>query len=247
MADWGFQSGRMKAVASKDMERLTDVFWERYRHLRDAVAADDLPRVHRLDLEFMSSLTALVDHQTNDAFEQQAQFTALMRLLREEADDPSCVLSNAELIETLLRRYITVRTLPADHASLPALSAPIRNGVLDIGQLDNLPERVCVVTTDYRYLYANAIDAGRLNHRPHELIGRHLREIIGPARFDGRIKHSLDRCFAGETVEHTNARELDGNVVVVRRRLTPCYADEQALIGALVVIQEGPDRRRRDN
>lgn len=227
------------------MERLTEAFWEHYRRLQDAVSADNTPLVHRLDRELTSSLTALVDHQTSDAAEQQAQFTSLLRLLREEADDASSVRSNADLIEALLRRYITVRTHPTDNGGLPALPAPIRNGVLDVGQLDTLPERVSVVTTDYRYLYANATDAARLNRKPHELVGRHVRDIVGAARFDARIKTNLDRCFSGETVEHTNAREMDGKVVVIRRRLTPCYAEDQPLIGALVVIQEGPDRRQR--
>lgn len=228
------------------MERLTEAFWDHYRRLQAAIAADNTPLVHHLDRELTSSLVALIDHQTSDAAEQQVQFTALLRLLREEADDAASVHNNADLIEALLRRYITVRTNPTENGGLPALSAPIRNGVLDVGQLDTLPERVSVVTTDYRYLYANATDAARLNHKPHELIGRHVRDVVGPIRFDGRIKTNLDRCFSGETVEHTNAREIDGNVVVIRRRLTPCYADGQPLIGALVVIQEGPDRRQRD-
>ena len=117
--------------------------------------------------------------------------------------------------------------------------------MLDVGLLDNLPERVSVITTDYRYLYANAVDAARLHRKPHELVGRHLREIVGSERFDTAIKPNLDLCFAGGTVERTNAHETDGRVVVIRRRLTPCYTDDNALIGALVVIQEGPDRRRR--
>ncbi|MDR6756626.1 PAS domain-containing protein [Mycoplana sp. BE70] len=225
-------------------ERLTEAFWEHYRRLQDAVSTDNAPLVCRLDRELTSSLTALVDHLTNDTAGQQVQFTALLRLLREEADDAASVRSNADLIEALLRRYIIVRT-PTDTGGLPALSAPIRNGVLDVGQLDTLPERVSVVTTDYRYLYANTTDAARLNRKPHELIGCHVRDVVGAERFDSRIKTNLDRCFSGETVEHTNAREMDGKVVVIRRRLTPCYAEDQPLIGALVVIQEGPDRRRR--
>ncbi|NVP56444.1 PAS domain-containing protein [Mycoplana rhizolycopersici] len=235
------------SVASGAMERLTEEFWDRYRRLYDAIADDNLPTVRRLDRELTSALSALIDHQTLDAAEQQAQFTALLKLLREQADDASSVRNNADLIELLLRRYITVRTRPVDQKGLPALSAPVRNGVLDVGQLDTLPERVAVVTTDYRYLYANASDAERLKRKPHELVGRHVREIVGVDSFNGRIKRNLDRCFAGEVVEDTNARETDGKIIVIRRRLTPCYADEKTLIGALVVIHEGPDRRRRDN
>lgn len=232
---------------SLSMDGLTEAFWERYRRLHDAIDAEDIPLVHRLDRELTNALMALVDHQTHDAAEQQAQFTALLRLLREEAEDASSVRNNADLIELLLRRYITVRTRPADQNGLPALSAPVRNGVLDIGQLDTLAERVAVVTTDYRYLYANATDAARLKRKPHELVGRHVRDIVGAEHFNNTIKDNLDRCFAGETVEYTTARERDGEVVVVRRRLTPCYSEGPTMIGALVVIHEGPDRRRRDH
>ncbi len=245
MADTKPNLGRTGPL-SLTMDRLTEEFWERYRRLHDAIDAEDIPLVHRLDRELTNALTALVDRQTNDAAEQQAQFTALLRLLREEAEDASSVRNNADLIELLLRRYITVRTRPADQNGLPALSAPVRNGVLDIAQLDTLAERVAVVTTDYRYLYTNATEAARLGQKPHELVGRHVRDIVGAERFD-RIKDNLDRCFAGETVEYTNARERDGQVVVIRRRLTPCYSEGPTMIGALLVIHEGPDRRRRDH
>lgn len=227
-------------------ERLTEAFWDRYRRLQQAVAADDTPLVDRLDREMVSSLKTLVDHQAGDAAEQHAQFTALLRVLREGADDACLVRINADLIESLLRRYITVRTRPADSNGLPSVSDPILNGALDVGQLDRLAERVSVVTTDYRYLYANVADAAHLGRKPHELMGRHLRDVVGPERFDARIKTNLDRCFSGEIVEHTNARETGGKVVVIRRRLTPCYAEGERLVGALVVIQEGPDRRQRN-
>lgn len=232
---------------TRPMDRLTDAFWERYRRLHDAIDDDNMPLVRKLDRELTNALAALVDHQTSDAAEQQAQFTALLRLLREEAEDASSVRSNADMIELLLRRYITIRTRPADHNSLPSVSAPVQDGALDIGQLDSLSERVAVVTTDYRYLYANATDAARLKRKPHELIGRHLRDIVGAEQFNGRIKGNLDRCFGGETVEDTNARHTNAGIIVVRRRLTPCYAEGHTLIGALVVIHEGPDRRHRPN
>ena len=243
MTDRGLKADRTSSGISAT-ERLTEEFWERYRRLQAAVEADDSPLVHRREREFTASLTALVEHQALDAAEQQAQFGALLRLLHEEADDASRVRSNVALIETLLRRYITVRTRAANHDTLPALSGPIRDGVLDVGLLDVLPERVCVVTTDYRYLYANATEAARLDRKAHELVGRHVRDVVGADRFDAAIKTNLDRCFSGETVESANARERDGRIVVVRRRLTPCYADSRVLVGALVIIQEGPDRRR---
>ena len=94
-----------------------------------------------------------------------------------------------------------MRTRTADHDTLPALSGPIRDGVLDVGLLDVLPERVCVVTTDYRYLYANATEAARLDRKAHELVGRHVRDVVGADRFDAVIKTNLDRCFSGEIVE----------------------------------------------
>ena len=154
----------------------------------------------------------------------------------------------ATLLRTVLRsetRATELEELPAGRDS-QARRLPVRNGVLDIAQLDTLAERVAVVTTDYRYLYTNATEAARLGQKPHELVGRHVRDIVGAERFD-RIKDNLDRCFAGETVEYTNARERDGQVVVIRRRLTPCYSEGPTMIGALLVIHEGPDRRRRDH
>ncbi|QRM55977.1 PAS domain-containing protein [Sinorhizobium sp. BG8] len=228
-------------------ERLTATFWKRYNQLREAVRSTDDLLVGRLDREVTTALSALLNHRAATSKERQVQFGALLRLLREEADDSSCVMNNATRIENLLRRYLPQDEKADSFPPLPSLASTVNDGLLDVPMMDNLPERVSIVTTDYRYLYTNAVDASRLGRKPHELVGRHVSEVLGADQFEASVKSDLDRCFGGETVEETTVRQGDGGTIVVRRRLTPCYADKNILLGALVVTQEGPDRRKRTN
>ncbi len=107
-----------------------------------------------------------------------------------------------------------------------------------------MPDRIAVVTTDYRYLYSNPANAAYLDMRPMDLIGRHIVEFIGIQRFEQGVKAKLDTCFSGQVVEYSFNKTLDGRTVVVRCRMTPCYSGAGKLFGAILILQETADRRR---
>ena len=57
--------------------------------------------------------------------------------------------------------------------------------------------------------------------RPMDLVGRHVVEFVGIQRFEQRVKPNLDRCFAGELVDYTFAKEIENRTIIVRCRMTP--------------------------
>ena len=107
-----------------------------------------------------------------------------------------------------------------------------------------MPDRIAVITTDYRYLYTNSVNAARLEERPMDLVGRHIVEFVGIQRFEERVKPNLDRCFSGELVDYTFAKDVGNRTIVVRCRMTPCVSSTGKIIGAILILQEIADRRR---
>ncbi|WP_337183164.1 PAS domain-containing protein [Shinella sp.] len=197
-----------------------------------------------LDREIEPALTAVLQREAVDASELRSQFQFVVDLLREEADDRSCVLRQAHNFKLLLDRYFgaeeTARPFGPGLAEGPRPAiAPrvVEDGLLNEAILDSLPDRVAVITPDYRYLYSNPRNAERLSEKPIDLVGRHIVEFIGIQRFEGRVKRHLDRCFDGEVVEYDYTSPRRGNAPM-RCRMTPCMSAAGNVLGAILVLQE---------
>ncbi|AWI57513.1 PAS domain-containing protein [Sinorhizobium fredii] len=232
------------------MNELIELFWFKYSQLQYAVKIADDHLIGILDRELEPILRAVYAEKAASVEDARLQFQFLVDLLRAEADDIACVLRHSRLLKSLIDRYLAA-TRSADLTGLDLDRAPkmptkgrADEGLLNEAILDCLPDRVAVITPDYRYLYTNAAHASHLERRPMDLVGRHVVEFIGLQRFEERVKLHLDRCFAGEIVDYTFAKTVDSRTVVVRCRMTPCRSCAGKLIGAILVIQEHADRRR---
>ncbi|AWM25366.1 hypothetical protein N181_10435 [Sinorhizobium fredii USDA 205] len=232
------------------MNELIELFWFKYSQLQYAVKIADDHLIGILDRELEPILRAVYAEKAASVEDARLQFQFLVDLLRAEADDIACVLRHSRLLKSLIDRYLAA-TRSADLTGLDLDRAPkmptkgrADEGLLNEAILDCLPDRVAVITPDYRYLYTNAAHASHLERRPMDLVGRHVVEFIGLQRFEERVKLHLDRCFAGEIIDYTFAKTVDSRTVVVRCRMTPCRSCAGKLIGAILVIQEHADRRR---
>lgn len=197
-----------------------------------------------LDKEIEPALTAVLQTEAKDTSELRSQFQFVVDLLREESDDRACVLRQAHNFKLLLDRYFGAAEAesPFDRMQVESVrpaTVPrvVEDGLLNEAILDSLPDRVAVVTTDYRYIYSNSLNAERLREKPIDLVGRHVVEFIGVQRFESRVKRHLDRCFAGEVVECDYISSRRGNAMT-RCRMTPCVSTTGNVLGAILVLQE---------
>ena len=234
------------------MEALIDLFWSKYAELRQAVERNDAPMTLTLDRELDPLLLAIFSSQSKDAASIQAQFRFALDLLNEEADDRGCVRRNGHLLQMLVERYLVPdngisanRRPAAEPSDTAAIADATADGFLDDALLNRISDRIVVIAPGYRIFYSNETNARRLDLPRDELIGRHFAEFVGLHRFQNDFKPSLDRCFAGESISLTYADQIDGETVVVRCRMSPCVSGSSQLIGALLVMQETADRRRR--
>lgn len=233
------------------MRALIDLFWAKYSDLRQAVEKEDDDAVSRLDREIDPLVKAILGSQGRDQAAIGVQFRFALDLLNEEADDGGCVRRNGHLLQMLVERYlVTEQSLPSSSDNVEDAPQPvdvaqaIADGYLDDALLSKLAERVVVVAPGYRIFYSNETNALRMDMPRDALIGRHVAEFVGLHHFRHDLQPCLDRCFAGESVTLTYAEKMDGRTRVIHCRMSP-ISRSGTLIGALVVIQETEDRRRR--
>lgn len=226
------------------MKALVELFWFKYSQLQHAVKTGNENLVSMLDREIEPALTAVLQKEARDASELRSQFQFVVDLLREESDDRACVLRQAHNLKLLLDRYFGAEEatgalgLAQIQGMRPVSGQRVaEDGLLNEAILDSLPDRVAVITTDYRYLYSNPLNAQRFAEKPIDLVGRHIVEFIGMPRFEGRVKRHLDRCFAGEVVEYDYVSSRRGDAMT-RCRMTPCLSSAGSVIGAILVLQE---------
>lgn len=226
------------------MKALVELFWFKYSQLQHVVRAENENLVAMLDREIEPALTAVLQREAKDSAELRIQLQFVVDLLREEADDRACVLRQTHHLKLLLDRYFGAGEgarpfgCPELHGARPVATPRIaEDGLLNEAILNSLPDRVAVITTDYRYLYSNSLNAECFSEKPIDLVGRHIVEFIGAARFESRVKRHLDRCFAGEVVEYDYMSSRRSNAMV-RCRMTPCMSTAGNVLGAILVLQE---------
>ena len=100
-------------------------------------------------------------------------------------------------------------------------------------------DRIALVGRDFVYRFANAANAAFYGLVPSEMVGVHVRDLIGAERFDNRARARFERCFAGESVEYEyEAKQASGTAVHVRIRMDPYRDRSGEVTGALLVLRD---------
>lgn len=228
------------------MKRLIESFWQRYKELKSAVIRNDAPTVAALDKELEKLLDSIIGRKNASSSEILEQFRFTIDLLNEEAEDIGCVQRNSEVLRRLVDRYIGAG-LPREGNAGNGEDAPWSPYViLDEDRLEDLDDRVVVVSPGYRINYTNSANAASLQSDRSDIIGKHIAELVGIHRFQQTFRHKLDACFKGEAEKYTYAEDERGHTVVKSFEMSPCYSPSYKLVGAIVVVKELEDRRSRD-
>lgn len=65
---------------------------------------------------------------------------------------------------------------------------------------ESSPDTVIIIGTDYRYKRVNPTFARNWGRSAESMVGMHIAELAGAEFFEQKLRPSLDRCFAGESV-----------------------------------------------
>lgn len=100
-------------------------------------------------------------------------------------------------------------------------------------------DRVSVIGLDYRYKLTNMANARFYKRKVSEIVGCHVRDLIGAERFEGRAKANLDACFSGQSLEYEHSLALaDDKVTYLHVRMEPYRERDGTISGAVVVLRD---------
>jgi len=226
---------------------LFHAFSTKCNQIQRAIKLGDDELVASLDRELEPLIAAILAYKATSLLEIYMQLQFMNNLIREESDDRSRVMRNSASLSVLIDRYFGGASEAASEVLRAFSSEKIdrddafgfeESSVLNDVILDSLPDRVAVVTRDYRYLYSNAANSEFLKSKPMELMGRHISEFIGTEDFESSLKAKLDACFTGEKVEclYPSYRQIEPGKVF-HCTMTPLRAKAE-VIGALLVMHE---------
>ncbi|MBV2184127.1 MAG: PAS domain-containing protein [Rhizobium sp.] len=164
-------------------------------------------------------------------------------LIREDADDRSCVQRHAAVLSILLDRYFgdaREPSRPASPSALASLGSRIdgEDSYLNESILNSMPDRVAVVTLDHRFLYCNPAQAQWLGATQLDLVGRNLFDFIDDTQVAQDIRQQLERCFAGEQSEVRGWWRSADMRMAMRSRVAPLRTPRGDVIGAILTLQE---------
>ncbi|MFK0163234.1 PAS domain-containing protein [Rhizobium sp. NPDC090279] len=229
------------------MLALFHAFSMKCNQIQRAIKLGDDELVESLDRELEPLIAAILAYKATSLLEIYMQLQFMNNLIREESDDRSRVMRNSASLSVLIDRYFggasdvageVLRAFSSEKIDRDDAFGFEEGSVLNDVILDSLPDRVAVVTRDYRYLYSNAANSEFLKSKPMELVGRHISEFVGSEYFESNLKAKLDACFTGEKVDclYPSNRQIEPGKVF-HCTMTPLRA-KSVVIGALLVMHE---------
>jgi PAS domain S-box-containing protein len=213
------------------------------RLLQQAIRSGNDELVRAIDREIEPLLTDLVSYRATDTDDIYLQMRLVTTLIREDADDRACVLRHASMLSLLVERYFGPRrgqAVPAMHVPISAeTSGSEDDEMLNETILNNLPERIAVVTRDYRYLFANPPMANMLGAPQMDLIGQSVLDICLDPDARQSLREALDAAFAGRSgAISTVFRSTAEGMVMLRARYSPLRAAQGIINGAVLTFGE---------
>jgi PAS domain S-box-containing protein len=226
---------------------LFQAFSLRCAQIEEAIRNGDDSRVSSLDGSVDAIIDAILGYRPANMLYAHMQLQFVGCLIDQYSEDSDAVREHVKLLSHLMQQHFgsssprwQMPPLDCEPVSVPDAYVPnTDNGnFLNAAILEALPDRVAVLTKDYRCLYSNAANSARLGRKPMEMVGRHVTEIIGDGHFREAAKAKLDACFSGEQSDHIYARSENGRVQPLRCRMSPLRDSSGSIIGALVILED---------
>jgi PAS domain-containing protein len=211
------------------------------RQLQQAIRSGNDDLVRALDREIEPLLTDLISYRATDTDDIYLQMQLVTSLIREDADDRSCVLRHASMLTLLVERYFGPRRVqPAPPIQMSVTVNAFSSGddeMLNETILNNLPERIAVVTRDYRYVFANPPMAMMLGAPQMDLIGQSVFEVRLDPEIRGAMRDALDAAFSGRsgTLSTIFRSPVEGSVMLTTR-YSPLRSSHGMISGAVLTF-----------
>lgn len=223
---------------------LLETFAQKCMQLKQAVAGGHDDLVRALDRELEPMIEDILSYKAETREDMLMQLQFLNGLIRDEADDKSSVTRRSAAMSMLFDRYLRGPDTDSDSVHPPSLRGTNSDIAFETADqpsfneavLDSLPDRVGVITRDYRYVYSNQANAHYLSHTTLSMIGCHVSDFIGEESFRTLAKPAFEKCFRGDTVDYIHTGLRDAKSFFTRCRMTPLRGSSNEIIGAIIVL-----------
>ncbi len=109
--------------------------------------------------------------------------------------------------------------------------------------IDSSQELIAAMDTDYRYLFANTMYLKQYRLNEEQVVGTHVRELLGEEAFFSTTKPQMDVALAGTPVSYDMRREFPaGGKMDVSVSYYP-LRDNKKVIGLVAVIRDITERK----
>ena len=109
---------------------------------------------------------------------------------------------------------------------------------------ESSPDGMSIVGRDYRYQRVNPVYERFWGMPAGKMLGMRVAEILGTEVFEQRGKPDLDRCFAGEEINHAEWVPTPNGPKYTAISLSPLRPDGQRVDAALVIARDLTDHMR---
>jgi PAS domain S-box-containing protein len=172
--------------------------------------------------------------------EQKPIFDVEMGVVKENGETiwtlvNAAPLSIADLSAVVVSRDITERKRLEDETRIYKAA------------VESSSELISVVDDEYLYVIVNDTYLQYNQRECHEIIGQHVREIVGEEQFNKSLKRKIDLCFAGQSL--TIESSVDYPLLGLRHLLisySPLHDAVNQVIGVVIIAHDITERKEAE-
>lgn len=186
------------------------------------------PQQRKRQIEFLLGLTLT----GNEQLQETASFRDVQRLL-------DSYLNEQQMPHKISREQLLSRQI--DNVSGNPLELAKFLGGECSDDLFGSNLRISIIGIDNTYHRTSCGNALFYDRKPNDITDRHVGDLIGAERFEGRARSYLEQCYQGKSLEYYHLldhREDPGDTSIMRCEMIPHRPSGGEVRGAVVIMRD---------
>lgn len=234
----------------RELKRLLSSHWFLQQALTEYGAAMTDAHLEGLRAERDRVFNELVDYSSIYPQVTLAQLRFLVSGLAElaanrkqaEALQTACMATAERLAasgQTLSASHTAAQTIDEVAAAAgDASPAALQFSALEMRLLDGLADRASVTDLNARYIYTNRANATFHHRTPADMLGKHVRLIVGRRRFEEVTQPALEKCYRGQAVIFPVSYAPGNGTKTFSVSCEPIRSDAGAVVGMICIARD---------
>lgn len=220
------------------------------RKLRIEIAnQSSLEHLFDLDKRMMDLLYEIRAYRSESVEELKAKMGVFLSMLDKDRNDLPNTLPLDALIDIMNSEMQGAFSQTSMHeqsrkdTTRPATSIPDipYSTVNAFDMVGKSHDRISIVDTSFRYVTTSQKNGSFYRLKPYEIIGRHVGDLIGEQRFEGRARRFMEKTFDGERQQYFHRQNVEGNNRIMCCEMLPLYTSADSTRGLLVAMSDITD------